>query len=294
MFRSESMRHLLGPLLMVGACVGFAFIDMLAKYLGQALPIAEVLCLRYFFQVLTVSAVSVRGLGWRIFRTANLRLQIVRGVFLLGASICVINGLRFLPLAELTAIHFLSPIFITLLAVAFLKERTRRIDWVALCVGFIGVLVIVRPGSALLSWAVLFPVASAFCNASYQVVTRYFHASEHPATSNLYAALVGMVATLPFVPAVWRMPDWRNGLLVALAGSVAAGAHLLVTRALRHAPAGKLGTYSYTQLAWAAVFGFLVFGYIPDGLTLLGILLIAASGLMTPLYSAWKERASRA
>lgn len=281
------LRPLIGPLLMIAACIGFACIDTLAKYLGRQLPIAEVLFLRYLVQALTVGAIYLPGLRGRMLRTANLPLQLLRGGFLLGASVCVINGLTYLPLAESTAVHFLSPIFISLLAVLFLGERTTRVDWLALLLGFAGVLLIVRPGGSLLTWAILFPVGSALCNALYQVVTRFFRASEHPATTNLYAALVGMLATAPFVPAVWRLPDWQHGALIALAGAVAALAHLLVTRALAYAPAGSLGPYSYTQLVWATALGFVVFGSMPDVYALSGILLIGASGLLLSLHRLW-------
>lgn len=291
MATESAWRRLIGPLLMVGACVGFAFIDMMAKFLGRELPVAEVLFLRYLVQALTVCALYLPGRGARLLRTANLPLQLLRGGFLLGASVCVINGLRYLPLAESTAVHFLSPIFISLLAALFLGERTTRLDWLALTLGFAGVLAIVRPGGALLTWAILFPVGSALCNASYQIVTRSLRASEHPATSNLYAALVGMLATAPFVPAVWQLPDLRLAGLLALAGAVAALSHLLVTRALAHAPAGSLGPYSYSQLVWAAVFGFAVFGNVPDGFALCGIGLIAGSGLLPWGRRLWVGRA---
>lgn len=294
MATESALRRLIGPLLMIAACIGFAFIDMLAKYLGRDLPVAEVLFLRYLVQALTVCAIYLPGLRGRMLRTANLPMQGLRGGFLLGASVCVINGLTYLPLAESTAVHFLSPIFISLLAALFLGERTTRIDWLALLLGFAGVLVIVRPGGALLTWAILFPVGSALCNALYQIVTRFIRASEHPGTSNLYAALVGLLATAPFVPAVWRLPDWQHAGLIALAGAVAALAHLLVTRALAYAPAGSLGPYSYTQLAWAAVFGFLVFGSLPDAFALAGIGLIGASGLLLSLHRLWVGRSGRA
>lgn len=285
------LQRLIGPLLMVAACVGFAFIDMLAKYLGRDLPVAEVLFLRYLIQAMTVSAIYLPSLRGRLLRTANLPMQVLRGSFLLGASVCVINGLTYLPLAESTAVHFLSPIFISLLAACFLGERATTIDWLALLLGFAGVLVIVRPGGSLLTWAILFPVGSALCNALYQIVTRSIRASEHPATSNLYAALVGLMATAPFVPMAWQLPDGHHAALVALAGVVAALSHLLVTRALAHAPAGSLGPYSYTQLAWAAVFGFVVFGNVPDIFALSGIVLIALSGLVLTLHRLWLAKA---
>lgn len=284
MAQLSARRRLIGPVLMALACIGFALIDMLAKYLGRAYPVAEVLFVRYAVQAAVVGFIFVPTLKGRMLRTANLPLQLLRGGFLLGAGVCVINGLAYLPLAESTAVHFLSPIFIALLASAFLGEKAGVVDWLAVGLGFVGVLIIVRPGGSLLTWAILFPIGSALCNALYQVVTRFFRASEHPGTTNLYAALVGAGATLPFVPAVWRMPDLKYGALFALAGAIAALSHFLVTKALEHAPAASLGPYSYTQLLWAAVFGFAIFDAAPDFLTLVGIAVIAASGLLISLH----------
>lgn len=282
---SENTLHRwLGPLLMALACAGFAMIDMLAKYLGKGYPVTEVLFLRYAVQSVAVCILFLPRLKGRILRTANLHMQLLRGCFLLGASVCVINGLKYLPLAESTAVHFLSPIFIAVLASLFLGEKARWIDWLAVVLGFVGVVIIVRPGGELLTWAILFPVCSALCNAMYQVVTRYFRSSEHPATTNLYAALVGLVATLPFMPSVWITPDLKFAGLVVVAGVVGATSHLLVTKALECTPAASLGPYSYTQLAWAAVFGYLVFDAIPDFLTWLGIAVIASSGLLISLH----------
>lgn len=276
--------RILGPLLMATACLCFAILDSLIKYLSKGLPLTEVICVRYAVQTAAVAAVFLPRLKGRILRTGNPRLQLLRGACLLGASMCAINGFSRLPLTEATAVMFLAPILITLLSGPILGERARTIDWLAVALGFAGVLVIVRPGGGLLTWAILFPLGTAICNAVYQMVTRFFHSSEHPATTNLYTGLVGTAGLIPLMPFVWQTPDSKHLGLMILAGLVGGLAHFLITKALEHAPAAVLGPYGYTQLAWATVLGYFVFGAIPDGVTWIGIAVIACAGLLLSLH----------
>lgn len=282
--------RVLGPVFMCLACLGFAMLDTLIKYLSTRLPLTEVIWVRYAVQTAAMLLLFAPRMGARILRTANLRLQLLRGGLLLGASLLVINGLSRLPLAETTAVLFLAPLIITVLSVPVLGERVGRMDVAGVLLGFVGMLIIVRPGGGLLTWAVLFPVGTAICNAAYQMVTRFFRGGEHPVTTNLYAGLVGVVVLAPLMPAVWVWPDAWTALMLVLAGLVATLAHYMIIKALECSPAAALGPYGYTQLIWAALLGLAVFGAFPDMLTWVGIAVIAGGGLLVSLYHLLPSR----
>lgn len=282
--------HLLGPFFMCLAALGFAALDALIKFSATGGPLSEVIWVRYAVQTLIFAIIFVPRSGRRILRTENLRMQLVRGGFLLGASLLVINGLSRLPLTETTAVLFIAPIFVTLFSGPFLGEKARTIDWVAVLFGFCGVLIIVRPGGGLLTWAILFPIGTAICNAVYQMVTRSLRRTEHPVTTNLYSGMIGTLALTPLMPWVWEWPDPIHAAAMLMAGLVGAVSHFMMTKALAHSPASTLGPFGYTQLIWASLFGFLVFGALPDFLTWVGIGVIAAGGLLLSLHHVWVKR----
>lgn len=284
--------RVLGPLLMCLACLCFAALDTLIKYLSHRLPLTEVIWVRYAVQTIAIAILFVPTMKGRILRTSNPRLQALRGMCLLGASLFVINGLSRLPLTETTAVLFLAPLIITLLSGPVLGERIKPVDWFAVMLGFAGVLIIVRPGGGLLTWAILFPVGTACCNAVYQMVTRSFHSAEHPVTTNLYTGLVGVLVLAPLMPFVWQWPTAEQWGVLVLAGLVGGLAHYIITKALECSSAAALGPYGYTQLVWAALLGFLVFGALPDVVTWLGIAVIASSGLLLSIYHLVAARRS--
>ena len=201
---------IIGPCLMCLAAFCFAGLDAMFKLLVHDYPLLEIIWVRYAVQSMAIALIFAPKMKRSILRTANFRLQMLRGVCLLCASLLVINGLDYLPLTESTALTFLAPILVTLLSGPLLGEQARTIDWFAVILGFCGVLV--RPGGGLLSFAILFPVGTAICNAIYQLLTRFFHSAEHPVTTNLYTGMVGMVLLGPAIPLVGRIPDWQHAL----------------------------------------------------------------------------------
>ncbi|WP_368639905.1 DMT family transporter [Castellaniella ginsengisoli] len=280
----------LGPLLMCVASLFFSVLDAGTKYLTAGYPVNQIVWMRYMAQALAVGLIFLPVMGRSLFHAHRYGIQLFRGLCLCCGSVMVINGLARLPLAETTAIVFMAPVLITVLSGLLLKEKARRLDWIAVACGFAGVLIIVRPGGGLLTWAVLFPVGSAICNACYQLVTRSSRSSEHPATSNLYTGLIGALVLTPWGAMAWTPMAWADLLLVAGLGAVAALGHLIMTHALLHAPAATLGPYGYTQIFWATLLGWLAFSTVPDAMTWLGMLIIAGGGLMLtsgPLLRRW-------
>jgi drug/metabolite transporter (DMT)-like permease len=278
--------------LALAAVFCFALMDTMAKYLGKFYPILALVWARYTVHMLIMLVWLGPSMKLDLLRTTRPWLQILRGLFLVGSTCFFFYALRSMPMAEASAIGFMAPLLVTLLAVPILKEKISRRRWIAMIVGFIGVMIIIRPGGKVFSPAALLPLATALCFSLYQIITRKVQA-ENLRTSLFYSAFVGSVALTAvlvisylFVPFTITAPTpWHSVLILAL-GAVGGVGHLVLIRALRKAPASVLAPFYYTQLIWIILFGYLAFGDFPDGWTQLGIIVIVGSGL----YVAYGER----
>lgn len=270
----------LGPVLMCVASLFFAILDTGTKYLAGHYPLLQVVWVRYMAQTVAIVLIFMPRMGRQLFVAHRYPIQLFRGLCLCCGSVFVINGLARLPLAEATAIVFLAPVIVTMLSGLLLKENARTMDWIAVASGFTGVLIIARPGGGLLTWAILFPMGSAMCNAFYQIVTRSTRSSEHAATSNFYTGLVGALVLSPWGSSDWMPMPAADFLLLLGIGCIAAIGHLTITYSLLHAPAASLGAYSYSQILWATLLGWGVFQAMPDAMAWLGILIIALGGIL--------------
>ncbi|MFA7439032.1 DMT family transporter [Castellaniella sp.] len=286
-------RPWLGPVLMCLVSLFFALLDAATKYLAADYPLTQVVWFRYVVQTAVLALVFLPRIGLSLLHTHSPLLQLLRGLSLCGASILAINGLARLPLAETSAILFMAPLIVTLLSGLILKEKASRMDWAAIGLGFVGVLIIVRPGGGLMTWAVFFPMGAAACNACYQVVTRFTRVAEHPVTSNLYTGAIGTAVLLPLMPYVWQPMAATDVLIVCAAGAIGATGHLLFTKALSVSSVVVLSPYSYFQLMFASVLGWTIFETVPDAMSWLGILVIAAGGLMISLGRLVQRGAAR-
>ncbi len=278
--------------LAMAAVFSFAIMDTMAKYLGKFYPVLFLVWARYMVHMLIMLVWLAPSMKWDLVRTQQPWLQVLRGLFLVGSTCFFFQALRLMPMAEASAIGFMAPLLVTLLAVPILKEKISRRRWIAVIIGFIGVMIIIRPGGKVFSPAALLPAATALCFSLYQIITRKVHA-ENPRTSLFYSALVGslaltivLVASYLLVPFPLYAPTlWHSVLILAL-GAIGGIGHFVLIRALRKAPASVLAPFYYTQLVWIILFGYLAFGDFPDGWTLLGIVVIVGSGL----YVAYGER----
>lgn len=265
---------------MCAASLFFALLDTGTKYLVADYPVMQIVWLRYVAQTLAIVAIFGASMGRRLYEAHSFALQGFRGLCLCAASILFINGLALLPLAEATAIVFLAPIIVTLLSGLLLREKARRLDWLAVVCGFVGVIIIARPGSNLFTWAILFPMGAAATSALYQIITRFSRSSEHAATSNFYTGLVGALLLTPFGLSEWMPMRLSDLLLLCTLGTVAAVAHIAITYALLRSPAASLGGYNYSQIGWATLLGWGVFLAIPDAIAWIGIFVIALGGML--------------
>ena len=268
-----------GIALMLVIMVMFAGYDATSKFLSPRYPVSELLWIRYLTHVLLLLAFFGPKMRGGLIRTARPLLQIIRASMLVAVSFLIMYGLRYISLADTTAIVFLAPLLVTALSSPVLKEKVTRPRWVAVVFGFIGVLVIVRPSGSALNPAMLFPLGSAVCYALYQVLTRKFAGAEHPVTSHLFTGLVGLlVCSVTWQPG-WVIPSLWHGVLMVSLGFYAGVGHYLLIKVYERTPPVVAAPFSYTQLAWAVLFGLLFFGEMPDTFSMLGILIIAASGL---------------
>ena len=188
---------------------------------------------------------------------------------------------RYLPLADTHAVGATSPLIVIALGVLFLGERAASARWLAVAAGFVGVLLIVRPGFRAIEWPLLLPLAGALLWASYQLLTRLSVALRYAGHQPVWAALVAFIATTLRRSARWTWPTpaaWALMIVISLIGAIA---HYALIKALDYAEAGAVQPYSYTLLVWATLLGWLVFGDVPDGWTILGAAIVVASGLYT-------------
>lgn len=278
-----------GIALILASTVFLGTSDVTAKYLSATLPSIEITWIRFLTFAAIMLPAMLPGLPLYALRTGRPGLQVMRGVALLGSSLLFISGLRFLPIAEASATGFVSPLFVTALSIIFLGERVGVRRWLATAVGLIGVLIILRPGTSAFHLAAFFPIASALAWASTLIMTRMMSGREHAITTMTYSSITGVCILTALVPFVWVTPSWHDIALGIFIGVASTAGQWIVVLAFRYADASVLAPFSYTQLLWVSILGFVVFGEVPDVFTVTGAAFIVSSGL----YIAHRERVRR-
>jgi drug/metabolite transporter (DMT)-like permease len=268
----------------------FSILETTAKYLSGFYPVAMLVWSRYTVHTVLMLLLFAPGLGLGLLKTAQPGGQILRAALLVGSTFCYFGALSFLPMAEVKAVSFISPLLVTLFAVWWLREQVSRSRWLAVVAGFLGVLFIIRPGSAMLQWPALLAVGSALCYSLYQIMTRKFSETENSLTTLFYTAFVGCVLMSCVVPLYWKTPELRHIPFLILLGLVAGFGHFMLIKALELENASFLSPLGYIQLLWVILFGFLVFGDLPDLHSLVGMAIIVGSGLYVALGHRFKPR----
>jgi len=278
-----------GIALILASTVFLGTSDATAKYLSATLPSIEIAWIRFLVFALIMVPSMLPGSPLYALQTKSLGLQLMRGAALLGSSLFFISGLRFLPIAEASATGFVSPLFVTALSIIFLGEKVGLRRWIATAVGLIGVLIILRPGSGAFHAAAFFPLVSALAWACTLIMTRMMSGKELAITTMTYSSIAGVCILSALVPAVWVTPSWHDILFGVLIGVASTAGQWIVVLAFRYADASVLAPFSYSQLVWVSLLGFLIFGEVPDVWTVTGAAFIVASGL----YTAHRERIRR-
>lgn len=275
-----------GILLIVLAALVFATLDTATKYAITLVPVLMLLWFRYAFQAVVTFALRFPVQRASLLSTPNPHFQTLRGVLLLTTSACSYFGLQYLPVGEFTAMVMLSPLVATALAARVLKNHVSPRRWLLMATGLGGVLLVIRPGGQVFSWALLFPVLLVTAYAWFQVLTSRLSTEENPYTTHFYSGLVGTLVMSPLVVFSWDtaalLTHWPWFVLVGFLGTFG---HLMLLRAYMRACAPVLAPYLYTQIAFATLAGWLVFKHVPDALAWLGIAVIAVSGVANALLS---------
>ena len=274
-----------GGALMLAATVLFSISDTMAKYVTAAVPPVELATIRYGVFVLMASALLWRQRG--SLRSRRPLLQVLRGVGVVGSALAFITSLRFLPIAEATALNFVTPLMITVLAVPVLGEVVRPQGWLAVLIGFAGMLVVVRPGLGGMHPAALLVIASSLCWSVAMLITRRIVGVDRASVTLLWTSATGFILLLGALPFFLQPMSLREFGLCLAVGVVASGGQWLAVLAYLYARATVLAPLSYAQLIWSSALGFLVFGTVPDRFVLIGAAIIAVSGL----YVVQLERA---
>jgi drug/metabolite transporter (DMT)-like permease len=280
---TATAQRLRGIALLLGAMLLFACLDATAKHLSAKFPVPMLVWARYSFHFLLMLALLAPSLGWRLVRTERPGIQILRALMLVLTTGCGIAALKLMPLAETTALAFVSPLLVVLLAGPLLREKVRARHYLAVAAGMAGVLLIARPGGALDAAGVALALGAALAYSLYQIMTRHIATRESAVTMVFYTALVGAIVMTAALPWYWSgpMPDATEALLIAALGLLGGSGHFLLTRAFRLAPASTLSPLLYVQLVWATLLGWAIFGQLPDAWAMAGIAVIAGAGLWT-------------
>lgn len=266
---------------MAGGMFLFSAVDTLAKFLTDTLHPIQIVWSRQFGLLLGVCILlAIRGVS--ILRTEHPGLQITRGALAASSATLFIIAVSFVPLADAVAVSFVAPFIVTVLSALILREPVGVRRWTAVIIGFVGAMIVIRPGSGVIHPAVFLVLFAATFFALRQILSRLLSDTDRTVTTIAYTALVGgVVLTIP-LPFVWQWPatnmEW--GLLVCMA-VLAALAEFLVIKALEVAQAAVVAPVQYSLLIWSTIYGYVVFANLPDFWTWVGALVIVATGIYT-------------
>ena len=302
----------LGALCITIAVVFFSINDVAIKFLSGGYALHQVVLIRSVIGLLVIMfLIAPLTSGWAIARTQRLRVHILRGLFVVFANMTFFLGLAAMPLADAVAIFFISPLIITIFSVFFLGEAVGPRRWAAIAVGFIGVLVMMRPGTDAFQFASLLPLAAAFCYASIHILTRRIGGTESAATMAFYIQIMFIVVclamglflgdgrfgdqtdpSLAFLLREWSWPvvaDYPIFLIIGI--GIGVGGYL-ISQAYRVAEASFIAPFEYLTLPMSVVFGMLIFNEFPDVWDYVGMALILGSGLFTVWRDTKNQRAA--
>ena len=293
----------------LGGSLAFSLNDITVKSFTGSLPLHEVILFRALIALVFTLAFFAPGRSIAdVFRTQRLGSHVFRGVCVVISNLTYVLALAALPLAETSAIFFIAPLLITALSALLLREHVGPLRWAALAVGLLGVLLIVKPGSMTFQWAVLLPAASALAYAGMHTMTRKMGLTESAATMAVYIQITFIVVclvmglvfgggqfagtgdpSLEFLLRAWAWPTPQELALFLAAGACSATGGYLISQAYRSSAAGLVAPFEYSALVLAAFWGFSIWGEVPGALSMVGIVLILASGVLVGLREAWKQ-----
>lgn len=264
----------------VAGMLGMAIMDTCAKFLGEGYAVSQIVLVRNAIGALAVFAYVVfSGAGLASLKPRRPGLLVVRSLLNIAAAFLFFTGLRYLPLADAFAVVFAAPLFITALSVPVLGEHVGLRRWAAVIVGFLGVLVVVQPGTASFRIEALLPLSAALAYALSMLVGRKLTRDLSTAAIMFWPSVGAVLVTLFMMPAQWQTPGLPDSGVFLLMGTIGTLGMSLITQGYRHAPAAVIAPFDYTVLFWGVIFGWAIWGDIPASNVWAGAAILVASGL---------------
>ena len=276
---------------MLTAMAILPFIDVLAKVLGQqGMPILIVVWARAVFGALMTLPFAIRAEGLAAFRPRRPLHHLSRAVLLFCATFLFFQALKHLPIADALAIFFVNPLVIVVLSALVLRERVGPRRWAAVAVGFVGTLIIIRPGLVEVNPGTFYALGSGVALGSYLVMTRHIAGAANAMVLTFQTSTIGAALMTLALPLLWQMPDPAQWLMLVGLGVVATLGHVLITMAYEHGEASLLAPLAFTEIIMATVFGWWFFNDLPDRWTVLGVAILIGSAI----YISIRERRAKA
>lgn len=281
--------HLRGIAMMVAGGLLLTISDTITKWLTDGYPVGQIMAIRSVFTLLPIAVFVWHEGGLRALRLGNVPLQSLRAGCAVGSSFLFVTGLIYLPLADAIAFAFSGPLFVTALAHLLLGEIVGWRRWTAVTVGFVGILIMLRPSGDAIQWFAVFPLCAAFCGAFRDILTRKIRVSDSPVAILTFTMLAVGAAGLTTLPFGWKPVPMQDLLLLATVGIVVGAAQYLVIQAFHNAEASLIIPFKYLTLIWGTGFGYVIWGDIPDFWVIIGALVVVGSGL----YIMYRETRRR-
>ena len=276
---SRPASALAGIGLALSAMACFATLDTTTKYVSTSVPLLMALWFRYAFQAVATTLAVLPVRGRKAWRTEHPKFQLLRGALLLASSLLAFFSLKYMPVAEFTAIVMIAPLVITLLASKSLGEKVSKTRWALVMGGFAGTLIIIRPGHDAFEWTALLPLGLVITNSWFQLLTSKLAKTEDPVTMHLYTGWIGTLLASLALPFVWEpLTSWTLWGWLSLMGLMATVGHFMLILAYQRAPAAAVTPYLYSQIGFAMLGGWLAFSYVPDQWSMIGMVMVAVFG----------------
>ena len=261
------------------AWVMLPIMDGFAKYLSADLPVLQITWARYFFTVVFTFPIMFFFYRNRLKWTDKPKLQLIRGLILLTANICFFYSISVISLAKALTLAFVAPLIVTAFSPIFLGEKVGFRRWSAVTIGFIGSLVVIRPGFVEINLASIAALGTGIMYGFYLIITRKLSTSDNPLLTLLLTGLVGAIIISTVMPLVWVKPTLNQWSMMAAIGIFACIGHLFLILSLKYADASKLAPFSYFEIITNIIIGYYFFSEFPDNWTFLGLFIIILSGV---------------
>ena len=266
-------------ILNLSAWVMLPIMDGFAKYLSSTLPVLQITWSRYFFTIVITLPIMLFFFRKNLTWTEQPKLQLIRGLLLFCANILFFYSISIISLAKALTLAFIAPLIVTALSPFLLGEKVGYKRWAAVITGFIGSLIVIRPGFVELNLASIAALGTGVLYGFYLIITRKLHDSDNPLLTLLLTGIVGAVLGSLIMPTVWVSPTITEWYMMFAIGFFASLGHLFIILSLRFADASKLAPFGYFEIVTSIIIGYYFFNHFPDSWTFLGLFIIISSGI---------------